>query len=113
MRTRKNGHLPKRRKCKILTGNKNLESLRLWGWSNNILGYVHKLPNNTELLDKRRRTTSFSPTAYEVTTALPTTTTVTTITIKTIPTTPNGKTDSLSDERSESQTMSTDLTGMK
>ena len=44
IRTRKTRHLPRRKRCKILTGDNSLHSLRLWGWSNYILGYVQKLP---------------------------------------------------------------------
>lgn len=45
IRTRRNARIPRRKRCRILTGDVSLRSLRLWGWPNYILGHVYKMPN--------------------------------------------------------------------
>ena len=62
LRTRKNFHVPRRKRCKISSGGKNLSSLRLWGWPQYILGYVYRLRN------KRTRSRKLGRDAFETTT---------------------------------------------
>lgn len=69
VRTRKNARIPRRKKCKILTGVKSLSSLRLWGWPNYILGRVYRLANQSTGVKP------FQGVTYAATTHLPESTT--------------------------------------
>ena len=45
IRTRRNFHLPRWKRCKVALGGRDLGSLRMWGWPFNIIGYVFRLSN--------------------------------------------------------------------
>ena len=45
IRTRRNFHLPRWKRCKVALGGRDLGSLRMWGWPLNIIGYVFRLSN--------------------------------------------------------------------
>ena len=45
VRTRRNFHLPRWKRCKVALGGRDLGSLRMWGWPLNIIGYVFRLSN--------------------------------------------------------------------
>ena len=45
IRTRRNFHLPRWKRCKVALGGRDLGSLRMWGWPFNIIGYVFTLSN--------------------------------------------------------------------
>ena len=49
MRSRKYSNLSRRKRCKIIAGDKSLESLTILGWSNYILGSVRKVPNKENI----------------------------------------------------------------
>ena len=55
MKRRQGTNLQKKNGCKIMTNGNQLETMRPWGWSNDILGYAKKMPNKIRKVKKVKK----------------------------------------------------------
>lgn len=71
MRRRKYRKLKRRRVCKQIVGNHEIENILSWGWSNELLGHTRMLPRKRKKVDKTTIKKKIDVTTEFSTTSLP------------------------------------------